>query len=609
MYTQYFGLTEKPFSITPDPSFLFLSERHAEALAHLVYGVTESGGFIQLTGEVGTGKTTLTRCLLDRLPDTVDLAVVLNPRLSVPEFLAAIFSELGITSPGREATTKELVDALNKYLLESHVNGRRTVLLVDEAQNLDSDVLEQLRLLTNLETSKEKLLQIILVGQPELRDTLARNDLRQLAQRITGRYHLENLNAEETIAYVKHRMEIAGNTDDVFEPAALWEIHSLTGGSPRLTNVLCDRALLGAYSSESKTVSRELLRKAFEEIHGARPVPPRRESGRRTTADTVLSTVPWRSAAAALAGLGLAGWIGWTLANRDIDSPQAQFPVTEQNSEETGALRNNNPRLSTNLSSSASRDTQSGTAYESQLSPNTNLKLDRRLGADGSGDATAFSEDEFVPLANLLNNPAINTSTDQSFRDLFGLWQRPTGFGSNAPCVWALQHQLRCEFLVGSKRLISAINRPAILSLVDDSGQVHNAVAVQLDDTSVVLRIADSEYRISNTDLSRYWYGEFLVLWQPRDGVAELLLPNTRSNGVAWLRAMLARLNDEPVPTPNSFYFDQNLMQRVTEFQRAHQLEADGIAGVQTLIALNTALRVSGTPLLRPYEQPLANSY
>ena len=164
MYTKFFGLTEKPFSITPDPSFLFLSERHAEALAHLVYGVTESGGFIQLTGEVGTGKTTLTRCLLDRLPDTVDLAVVLNPRLTVPEFLVTIFSELGIESPGRDATTKELVDALNEHLLESHARGRRTVLLVDEAQNLDSDVLEQLRLLTNLETSKEKLLQIILVG-------------------------------------------------------------------------------------------------------------------------------------------------------------------------------------------------------------------------------------------------------------------------------------------------------------------------------------------------------------------------------------------------------------------------------------------------------------
>jgi len=189
MYTQFFGLREKPFAITPDPQYLYLSNRHGEALAHLLYGVSESGGFIQLTGEVGTGKTLLTRTLLERLPEDIDLAVILNPRLTAREFLETIFDELHVDRPA-QASIKVLVDELNSHLLNAHATGRHTVLLVDEAQNLDTDVLEQLRLLTNLETTKQKLLQIILVGQPELRQTLARNDLRQLAQRITGRYHL-----------------------------------------------------------------------------------------------------------------------------------------------------------------------------------------------------------------------------------------------------------------------------------------------------------------------------------------------------------------------------------------------------------------------------------
>jgi general secretion pathway protein A len=229
MYTSFFGLNEKPFAITPDPRYLFMSERHGEALAHLVYGVTESGGFMQLTGEVGTGKTTLVRTLLqNKLPKNADVAVVLNPRLS----------------------------------------GRRVILVVDEAQNLSRDVLEQVRLLTNLETAKQKLLQIILIGQPELRDLLAREDLRQLAQRITGRYHLEPLSRDETAQYIEHRLRVAGALGEVFDNAAKREVFRLTDGVPRLINVICDRALLGAYSKETRRVNRRLVRRAAAEIKG-----------------------------------------------------------------------------------------------------------------------------------------------------------------------------------------------------------------------------------------------------------------------------------------------------------------------------------------------------
>ncbi|MDX1442210.1 MAG: AAA family ATPase [Gammaproteobacteria bacterium] len=267
MYAAYFGLDENPFSITPDPRYLYLGQQHAEALAHLLYGIREGGGFIQLTGEVGTGKTTLTRSLLDELPDDVDVALILNPRLTIEEFLAAICQELGVDI-ARDATNREKVDALNRHLLESHAAGRRTVLIVDEAQNLSADVLEQVRLLTNLETAKTKLLQILLIGQPELRQTLARADLRQLAQRITARYHLEPLGREELADYIHHRLEVAGARAPLFSNRALKKVFHHSSGIPRLANVICDRALLGAYTREQREVTGGLVDDAAREVMG-----------------------------------------------------------------------------------------------------------------------------------------------------------------------------------------------------------------------------------------------------------------------------------------------------------------------------------------------------
>src|SRR5580693_7376551 len=269
MYLAFFGLAEKPFSITPDPRYLFLSGRHADALAHLVYGINEAGGFIQLTGEVGTGKTTTIRSLLSRAPKNADIALILNPRLSATDFLGTLCEELGLgttDTDSADASTKALVDQLNRYLLRTHAQGRRVVLIVDEAQNLAWDVLEQIRLLTNLETETQKLLQIILIGQPELRTLLAREDLRQLAQRITGRYHLDPLSREETAAYVRHRMRVAGATADVFTRGGLREVYNVSHGIPRVINIICDRALLGAYTQDLHQVPGPLVRRAAAEV-------------------------------------------------------------------------------------------------------------------------------------------------------------------------------------------------------------------------------------------------------------------------------------------------------------------------------------------------------
>src|ERR1700688_4903906 len=312
MYTRFFGLNEKPFAITPDPRYLYLSERHAEALAHLLYGINESGGFIQLTGEVGTGKTTVVRTLLSRVPHHADVAVILNPRVTPVEFLLTICEELGLgIADADRDSVKQMVDALNRRLLEAHAEGRRIIVIVDEAQNLSAEVLEQVRLLTNLETPTQKLLQIILIGQPELRALLDRTDLRQLAQRITGRYHLEPLSREETRGYVRHRLRVAGAgaAEEIFTPSALAEVHRLASGIPRVINVTCDRALLGAYTQERRKVSAALVRLAAGEVYGRRFVPV---------------WLGWVAAALGLLGIAGAAFGGWQLWQGQI-SPLHPF--------------------------------------------------------------------------------------------------------------------------------------------------------------------------------------------------------------------------------------------------------------------------------------------
>ncbi|MES9875995.1 MAG: AAA family ATPase [Candidatus Sedimenticola sp. PURPLELP] len=274
MYTGHFNLLEAPFSITPDPHFFFLSQAHQEALAHLVYGVLgDNDGFVLLTGEVGTGKTTVCRAFINQMPEHVDVALTLNPMVSVDEFLVGICDELRISIDIEQPTRKQLVDHLNRHLLDAHVAGRRVVLIVDEAQNLSVELLEQIRLLTNLETEKHKLLQVYLVGQPELRDLVGRKDLRQLSQRITARYHLEPLDKRETSAYIRHRIKVAGSRQIDFSSGALGLIYRATRGTPRLINILCDRSLLSAYTNGQQKVNRKIVKIAMKDMQLAVRMP------------------------------------------------------------------------------------------------------------------------------------------------------------------------------------------------------------------------------------------------------------------------------------------------------------------------------------------------
>lgn len=301
MYTGFFGLHSQPFSIAPNPEFMYLGARHAEALAHLRYGLGDAGGFVLLTGEVGTGKTTVSRCLLAELPPQTQVAFILNPTLSELELLAAICDELKIRYKKTDASLKLLTDKITTKLLKNHQAGFTTILIIDEAQHLQPAVLEQLRLLTNLETNTKKLLQVILIGQPELQQLLQRQDLRQLAQRITARYHLMPLTLAEVKYYVQHRLQVAGCERAIFTDAAFKSLFKLSGGIPRLLNLICDRALLGAYSQQKALIDASLVQQAASEIIAISPQ------------ETSLSKWLWLSTLVLLLGIVSIG-LGWLLS-------------------------------------------------------------------------------------------------------------------------------------------------------------------------------------------------------------------------------------------------------------------------------------------------------
>ncbi|MDN4501547.1 AAA family ATPase [Alteromonadaceae bacterium BrNp21-10] len=268
MYLNYFGLTDNPFSIAPNPDYLYMSPRHKEALAHLTFGLRESGGFVMLTGEVGTGKTTVSRKLMQQLPDNTQVAMILNPTLSAIELLATICDELSIDYKNNQASLKYFTDRILAKLASNHQQGTNTVLIIDEAQHLMPEVLEQLRLLTNLETNREKLLKVVLIGQPELQMLLKRNELRQLSQRITARYHLLPLSSGEVKSYIAHRLQVANGDIAIFSKASIQAVFNITGGIPRVINLLCDRALTLSFTKQEAVVRRHLFVAAAQQILG-----------------------------------------------------------------------------------------------------------------------------------------------------------------------------------------------------------------------------------------------------------------------------------------------------------------------------------------------------
>jgi general secretion pathway protein A len=549
MYLSFFGLNEKPFAITPDPRYLYLSERHAEALAHLLYGINESGGFIQLTGEVGTGKTTVVRTLLSRVPHHADVAVILNPRVTPVEFLLTICEELGLAiADADRSSVKQMVDALNRRLLAAHAEGRRIIVIVDEAQNLSAEVLEQVRLLTNLETPTQKLLQIILIGQPELRELLDRTDLRQLAQRITGRYHLEPLSSEETKGYVRHRLRVAGAAGEIFTPPALAEIHRLTRGIPRVINVTCDRALLGAYTRETRRVSAALVRRAAGEVYGRRFLP---------------WWLGWIAGALGLLVVVGAILIGWQLWQRQI------APLRAADNKPPAAVQ------------------PAATAAEPAAKPPASTSIQKTAAAPA------------VSINNLLAANSASTGDAAAFRRLLSLWGTAMADDKN-PCGQAAKAGLSCLDQRGSWAQVRALNRPAILTLTDDRGQRHRVVLSALDDQFATLNLGEHDARVPLDELSRDWFGEFTLVWKPKTASTRPLSLGMHGDEVRWLRRSLNALQGAASDPEHGDVYDEELAIAVQNFQREHRLNVDGIAGIQTQVVLDTALADPGSPLLLP---------
>jgi general secretion pathway protein A len=528
MYASFFGLNEKPFSITPDPRYLFLSERHAEALAHLVYGINEAGGFIQLTGEVGTGKTTVVRSLLAQAPKHAEIALILNPRMTPAEFLLAICEELAIrVAPESESSLKDLVDLLSRHLLGAHAEGKRIVLVVDEAQNLAPEVLEQVRLLTNLETETQKLLQIILIGQPELRELLGRNELRQLAQRITGRYHLDPLSGDEASAYVRHRLRVAGSTREIFTNGALREMQRLSGGVPRLINIIADRALLGAFTEDRHVVNGSVVRRAAGEVFG-KTVQPR-----------------WLPFAAAGAVGAIAVVSGILLVPRLLERPTVPVPAVAVTPPPAVAPKPAAPTLDALLAQ-----------YDKETDP------------------------------------------DNAFNKLFALWGMRYVAGRVDPCSQALQAGLECLTQRGSLAQLRLFNRPAVLNVIDSAGRAHQLVLAGLDDEHAQVDLGGAQREIGIGDLSRSWFGDYVLLWKPAAGDSQPLALGARNPRVKWLRDSLRRVNGLPSEAADSDRYDAGLVTLVEDFQRKNRLAVDGIAGVQTQVALDAALNDAATPFL-----------
>jgi general secretion pathway protein A len=561
MYIEHFNLTERPFSITPDPRFLYMSARHREALAHLLYGLGESGGFVQLTGEVGTGKTTICRCLLEQVPENVDIAMVLNPKVTSAELIATVCDELGVEYPADNSSIKTLTDALNRFLLDAYARGRRIVLIIDEAQNLDAEVLEQVRLLTNLETSTQKLLQIILIGQPELRTLLARDDMRQLSQRITARYHLEAITRDEAGAYISHRLQICGNSRNIFNKRAVDRIHRLSGGIPRLINVLCDRAMLGAYVEGKMNVDPKVVKKAAHEVLAEDGARHERSSWKPVTAVSLL----------AVALVALAVFYPW-----ERSGIRALLP------EDTDSL----PKVAAPVPPAAVAADESGSAG-----------LPEEDEMDVEVDDAAVSNDA-PSLAGLLMR------TDSSYyrsawAELFSLWavELPLEVKPDF-CDYAAEYGLMCLMERGTWNALRQFDRPAILKLVAADGSRVPVLLQHLDDSVAEVLVGNELYRLTIEQLESYWYGEYTLLLQKPPGGHMYLKVGDRDDDVAWVRQQTELALGIKLPTADPFNFDYVLQKHVLEFQRRQGLVPDGVVGKYTILHLNSRSGRDGVPRL-----------
>ncbi|HMW71511.1 MAG TPA: AAA family ATPase [Cellvibrionaceae bacterium] len=553
MYHSYFGIEEQAFSIAVNPRYLYMSAQHREALAHLLYGVN-SGGFVMLTGEVGTGKTTIIRCLLEQLPKHADVAMIMNPAASARDLLCSICDELGIDYLPDETSLKILTDKLYEFLLTNHSKGRNTIVLIDEAQLLRVSTLEQIRLLTNLESNTQKLLQIILVGQPELNELLAKPALRQLSQRITARYHLRPLSQDETGAYIKHRLQIAGMPPgrQPFPEPIIKKVHAISGGIPRLINILCDRMLLGAYTQETTQIDHNIYKQATLEVMGERSRP------------TAPNYQTYFYLAAIALGLMVAALLIWLLL-----APQHKTDATPP--------------------AAASAPAQETTAPPTTAATSTPATTPPTATAP----PTAFTSPP-VAEGELFWQPTQN----QALADLLGYIGVEK---SNAmyPCWVVNKEGLHCETQKAATwDDFKRFNRPAVLSLTTKTRQAGYVALIGIDGLEGELLVNGQRKRISLETLGGLWTGEFVFIWRKPEGFEGPAGLGSKAPIVAWVAQRFASIDKQTAPLTTGV-FNPPLQRRIKMFQQAHGITDDGLITLPTLLKLNDSLKIDKT-LLTP---------
>jgi len=546
MYLRYFGLNEAPFSITPDPAFVFLSPRHRDALAHLLYGIGAggSGGFVQLTGEVGTGKTTLCRCMLEQIPEGTHIALLLNPLVTPRELLAAISEELKIDISGSSDSTRLLVDRLNRYLLDAHARGERVVVVIDEAQVLSPEALEQVRLLTNLETSKEKLLQIVLLGQPELRELLQRRNLRQLAQRITARYHLSPLGPEDTHLYIQHRLQVAGAQRNPFKRSAMKAIYQRSKGIPRLINIIADRSLAAAYAKERMEVTAAMVHEAANEVQlGERQVKPLRWP--RLAAG---------GAALAVITLVLAVFLG--------------------------------PRFSTGPGPLGAGSAKSGIAQEENISPPADKPVQTPLpAAIQTADAALAGPPPDQGAATVLDSAWLRNHQQDVWRGLADVWHDDGGENAvRAACNGDDGQGYACLRDQGSWSKIKRLGLPVVLVLQGDYPAM--LLLRGMDQDRLLVGGAGQPLTVTRQAVDSRWLGAYLVAWPQASGWPAEVAVGDNGPAVKTIVAMATRVD---VPYQGGPQFDASFELWIRGFQMRNGLEPDGIIGRRTLLYLMTA--------------------
>ena len=543
MYNAYFNFKEAPFSIAPDPRYLYMTIQHREALAHLVYGLNSEGGCILLTGEVGTGKTTVCRCLLEQIPEHTNIALVVNPKVTAIELLETICDELKIEYPAENNTIKTYIDRINAFLIEANASNEKTVLIIDEAQNLDDTVLEQLRLLTNLETNQRKLLQIIILGQPELLKILARQEMRQLAQRITARFHLNALSRSDVKAYINHRLAIAGQNAQLFPEPTISQLYRLSKGIPRLLNVLCDRSLLGTYVQNKTIVDTKTLSTAANEVFGELKNIQNKSKLGRALRITAIATVTAITIILTVALLN--DWSDITPANtvKEMSNATSDQEITAKSE----AIQNSEP-------------------------------------------VAATSTDEMVsdPIKNFIHT-AVNQNKEVAFSTLLIRWKPDYRNKSNITACNDPSHGLSCINHRGNLNSLRKLNRPVVLKLYNDDGKIAYMTLDSLDKNKATLNTGQDNLKIDSSLLEQHWYGEFSLFWQPPPFYQQAILPGSSGDVVQWLGQQLTRLYGYGnKPTIYNTYSD-DLVAQFKRFQQSKGLIPDGIVGPLTLIHLNTA--------------------